>query len=172
MTTTHQSASDLIDKPRADSRLVATRAFAEVFRAYLECSDEVQEAIREMVEILNDSGATFDEREAALLTISEALFPSHHNGFGEDLEESEEKAPDGVRVELEQADADQDTFAERVNALLAERGMTQDDLGRLVGVGQPAVSMLLSRACRPQRRTVDRLARALKVDPSDLWPVR
>lgn len=75
MTVTHDNASDVVDKPRADSRLVASRAFADVFRAYLECSDQAQEAIREMIEIVNDPDATDEEAEAALFTIAEALFP-------------------------------------------------------------------------------------------------
>ena len=33
-----------------------------------------------------------------------------------------------------------------------------------------AVSMLLSRQSRPQRRTVERFARARGVAPEDLWP--
>ena len=48
--------------------------------------------------------------------------------------------------------------------------MTQEQLAAKIGVGQPAISNMLNRQCRPQRRTVKRLATALDVSPEDLWP--
>ncbi len=48
--------------------------------------------------------------------------------------------------------------------------MSQVELAAAIGVGQPAISMMLSRNCRPQRRTVECIARALEVTPNDLWP--
>jgi len=85
------SATVQRERSRVDSRdaeLIASEAFARVFRAYIECSDAAQEAIRDMVEIVNDPETTTDERDAALLTIAEALFPSP----GADLEECETHA--------------------------------------------------------------------------------
>ena len=63
-----------------DGNLMTSHLFAQVYRAFRECSDDVQAAIEDMVDIVNDSEATQDEQHAALETISEALFPSHHNG--------------------------------------------------------------------------------------------
>jgi len=48
--------------------------------------------------------------------------------------------------------------------------MTQSELGDRIGVGQSAISMMLSRNCRPQKGTVKKIADALEVQPSDLWP--
>lgn len=48
--------------------------------------------------------------------------------------------------------------------------MTQDQLAEKIGVGQPAISMMLKRQCRPQKRTVQRLAEALGVAAEELWP--
>ena len=62
------------------------------------------------------------------------------------------------------------TFAERLAALLEAKDMTQERLAEAIGVGQPAVSMMLNRNCRPQRRTVEKIAKALKVSPEDVWP--
>ncbi len=67
-------------------------------------------------------------------------------------------------------DAEEATFAERLSAVMAAKGFSQSRLARASDVGQPAISMLLARSCRPQRRTVERLARALDVAPGDLWP--
>ena len=156
---------------RSDAEVIASRAFADVFRAYLECSDAVQEVIRDMVEIVNDPEATAEEIDAAVLTIAEALFPSHRNGnLGIDLEECEADAPDDIREKLEEADSHEAAFAQRVSALLTERQMTQSDLASAIGVGQPAISMMLSRNCRPQKRTIEKIAEALKVSASEIWP--
>ena len=48
--------------------------------------------------------------------------------------------------------------------------MTQAQLAGVVGIGQPAISMMLKRQCRPQQRTVQRLAEALGVAAEKLWP--
>jgi len=53
---------------------------------------------------------------------------------------------------------------------MARRGMTQEALAAKLGVGQPAISNMLNRQCRPQRRTVLRLAQALGISPEELWP--
>lgn len=61
---------------RCDAKEILSRMFAEVFPAYLECSHEVQVAIRGMVAIVNHPETTAEETEAALLTIADGLFPS------------------------------------------------------------------------------------------------
>ena len=53
---------------------------------------------------------------------------------------------------------------------MAATGMTQVELAEKVGIGQPAISMMLNRTCRPQKKTVQKLAAALGVAPVDLWP--
>ena len=154
-----------------DGNMMASQMFANVFRTYLECSDEVQAAIRDMVEIVNDPEATNDEENAAILTIAEALFPSNHKGsLGVDLEESEQSAPPDVKKIVQEMDEEQAAFGDRVNAVLREKNMTQSDLASQVGVGQPAISMMLLRKCRPQRTTVKKIADALEMQPSNLWP--
>jgi predicted XRE-type DNA-binding protein len=171
MGTTVQNASNR--ENRHDAEVIASRAFADVFRAYSECNDAVQEVIRDMVEIVNGTESTAEEIDAALLTIAEALFPSPQSGsLGEDLDECEETAPQRIRTKLEEADADEAAFAERVNGLLEKKQMTQGDLAAAIGVGQPAVSMMLSRNCRPQRRTIEKIATALGVSESEIWPAR
>jgi DNA-binding XRE family transcriptional regulator len=151
---------------------VTSEMFARVFQAYLECSDEVQSAIRQMVIIVNDEDATQDEREAAVVTISEALFPSKHKGdLGIDLEDCDRiLTKDESKKLLQQLDAEEASFAERLRQIMDLRDMTQGDLAQAIGVGQSAISMMLSRDCRPQRRTVEKLAEILKVSIEDLWP--
>jgi len=48
--------------------------------------------------------------------------------------------------------------------------MTQEELAEKTGVGQPAISNMLNRQCRPQHRTVRRFADALGISPEELWP--
>ena len=158
-------------KGKSDGNKIASQLFAEIFHLYLECSDGIQSVIRDMVQIVNDPSATRDEIDAALDTIAECLFPSHMNGMpGADLEECETFAPPAIKALLAEMDRQEATFSERVNALLKAKEMTQLDLARAIGVGQPAVSMMLSRDCRPQFRTVVKVAEVLGVAPEEIWP--
>jgi ERCC4-type nuclease len=159
---------------RGKPELIASQQFAQVFQAYMECSDEVQGAIRELVLVVNDPEAERDEVEAALSTIAEALFPSCLDGMlGVDLEGLDiidRESHGQAAALLDELDAQEATFAERVSALLEQTQMTQGDLAAALDIGQPAISMMLARKCRPQRRTVERIAEVLGVKPSDLFP--
>jgi len=146
--------------------------FARLFyRAYLEASDDVQAVIADMVEIVNDPESDSDEVEAAVDTLVEALFPTTHNGqLGIDISDLRAvQQPSGQKI-MAAMDSQESHFAERVSSLMAERQMTQAELANRIGVQQPAVSMMLARKCRPQLATVRKMALALEVDPSELWP--
>lgn len=62
------------------------------------------------------------------------------------------------------------SFAEALHKLMRERDLTQERLGELVGVSQAAISNMLNRDCRPQRKTIEKFAEALGVSPRSLWP--
>ena len=160
--------------PRVNPELVTSRMFAEVFQAYMECSDEVQEMIRDMAAIVNDPEATEDERSMACSTIAEALFAFRHAGhLGIDLEEAERLDADRSKefaTTRDLMDEEEIFFADRVLAVMQERGMSQAALAEACMMGQPAISNLLARRNRPQQRTVDKIAAALKVSPDELWP--
>jgi lambda repressor-like predicted transcriptional regulator len=149
-----------------------SQLFATCLCAFRECSDEIQAIIVEMAAIANDPGATPEEREAAVATIAEALFPAGDGGaLGVDLEASESHDAEGPEKSiLDELDAEEATFSERLAALLREKQVTQVQLAESIGVGQPAISMMLARRCRPQRRTIKKIAGALGVAPDELWP--
>lgn len=147
---------------------------AKFLRAYLECSNEIQAGIRGMLEILNDPNTDEDDRDRTLITLADALFPNPHDGrLGMDLEESEKLGAgysEEMRTTVEEIDREEETFATRLRNVMDEQGVTQEELATRIGVGQPAISNMLNRQCRPQRRTVLRLAESLGVLPQDLWP--
>jgi len=162
-----------LDHPtkKNDGNRIASQVFAQTFQAYLECSDNVQAVIRDMSNIYNATDASEEEREAAVSTIAEAMFPAIHNGaLGACLEDCEADAPLVIKVLLKELDREEATFGNRVLALLEEKQVTQAELATAIGVKQPAISMLLTRASRPQRRTVEKIAAALKVSPEEIWP--
>jgi predicted XRE-type DNA-binding protein len=148
--------------------------FAKCLHAYLECSETTQGVIADMVGIIHSPDADEEEREMALNTFAEALFPSHDAGsLGMDLEEAEEACSQDSeegRAAKAELDAQEQRFADRLKTLMEQKHVTQSKLAEMADVGQPAISMMLSRNCRPQRRTVRRLAEALGVDSSELWP--
>jgi predicted XRE-type DNA-binding protein len=133
---------------------------------------EIQGMIVEMASIANDPEATPEEREAAVSTIAEALFPAGDDGpLGVDLEASESLDAEGPeKAVLDAMDAEETAFSERLTVLLRQKKVTQVQLAELIGVGQPAISMMLARKCRPQRKTVEKVAGALGVAPEELWP--
>lgn len=166
-----QAVSSLAEN-NFDPGLVATEGFARFLCAFKECSDEIQGIILEMAALMNDPETTPEEHDAALHTIYDAMTPSGVNGkLGVDLEESESASVENEegRAILAEMDREEATFAERLQAQMAARDMTQHDLARAIGVGQPAISMMLARKCRPQRRTVEKIAAALGVTAADLW---
>lgn len=150
----------------ADIKKAEGEFAAQVLRAFMECSGEVQSVVREMLDIYTSTDADEDEREAASLTLFEALFPEGTCDPGIDLE-----AVNKSRI-LEQMHAQEETFAQRLQSLMEKKGITQEALAARAGVGQPAISMMLARKSRPQRRTISKLAEALKVPPSELWPAK
>jgi lambda repressor-like predicted transcriptional regulator len=147
---------------------------AKFLRAYLECSDAIQGGIRDLLEILNDPNTDDDDRDSTLITLADALFPNPHDGkLGMDLEESEQLGAgysEEMRDALDAMDREEATFASRLRDAMGKKGVTQERLAAYIGVGQPAISNMLNRQCRPQRRTVLRLAQALDITPDALWP--
>ena len=147
---------------------------SKFLRAYLECSGEVQSEIRDLLDVLNDPETDEDDRDMTLSTLADALFPNPYDGkLGMDLEESERlgvSQSEEMRHAVEEMDREEGTFAQRLGEFMDEKGMTQTTLAEQLGIGQSAISNMLHRQCRPQRRTVIRLAEALGVSPGDPWP--
>jgi DNA-binding Xre family transcriptional regulator len=157
----------------ANIDLAASQMFAHFLQAYLECEPEIQDVIRRMAAIIDDPEADEDDRAMAIATLYEALFPtrSRRDGLlGVDLEREERRSAREDEANRATFDAEEEAFAGRVQSILRDRNMTQEQLAEALEIGQPAVSMLLSRKSRPQRRTVERFARVLGVVAEDLWP--
>jgi lambda repressor-like predicted transcriptional regulator len=153
----------------------ALQAAAPIVQALQECDEELRAEALTLFAQLNEGGLDEGQRVATLALLAEILFPNaDQRGLsGLDLVESEasvkEHAPEPTTVG-EEMDREEATFAERLRALMEEKGLTQEKLAEKLGVGQPAISMMLARECRPQKKTVHRLAEALGVAPEALWP--
>lgn len=142
--------------------------FATFLRALDECAPEIQEVAKEMMKIISSEDVDPEDKAHAVEVVVEALFPNlttDIRGFERGvLNTDEAKAAEG------ELDAQEASFAERVSTVMRDRGMTQGDLAAAAGVTQPAISNILNRNCRPQRRTVEKIALALGVKPEELWP--
>jgi lambda repressor-like predicted transcriptional regulator len=151
--------------------LLASRTFAEAFLRYLNCSPAIQRVVVDLVKLVKDDGISEKEREHTLRALAVTLFTYDHDRLvGEVAAETKNKAAtesDIVRTRLDQEEA---VFADNLKRLLLERNLTQAELAEKAGLSQPAISMLLSRKYRPQRRTVRLIAQALNVAAADLWP--
>lgn len=153
----------------------ALQAATPIVLALTECDDELRAEAIELFKHLAGGDLDAEQRQSTLALLAEILFPNADlNGLpGRDLVEAERDAPQ-VNPEapavLAGMDRDEATFATHVRELMEARGLTQAELAAKVGIGQPAVSMMLNRECRPQRKTVARIAEALGVRPEELWP--
>lgn len=144
----------------------ALRVFSNLLCVYLGRDREDQEGIASMASIVVDPEADADEVQSALDTLRESL---HSRAAALDFE-SEDDLSDEEQEASRRMDSEEASFADRLRVVMAEKGMSQVQLAEAVGVGQPAISMMLARECRPQRRTVEKLAMALEVAPQELWP--
>ncbi|MGO8749957.1 MAG: hypothetical protein ACLQNE_28765 [Thermoguttaceae bacterium] len=52
------------------------RTYIEVQNAYNACSAEIRAAVQDMLDIVRDPDATSDDKERAMSTIFEAMFPA------------------------------------------------------------------------------------------------
>jgi lambda repressor-like predicted transcriptional regulator len=173
--TFHKVTGMIANPPMNPLEAAALKAATPIVRALAECDDELRAEAFELFKQLEQNDLDPEQQTATLALLAEILFPNGDaSGLpGLDLEEAERIAPsqnpDAPGV-LAAIDRDEATFAGRVRELMAARGLTQAELADKVGIGQPAVSMMLNRPCRPQRKTVARFAEALGVGPADLWP--
>ncbi len=178
----------LLDDPQAVTRLDSVACILEWARsmpvadrkrflgALIECSDDVQQVVLSLLNVVKDPRTAPAERKRALMTIADALFlnPCEEDGqYGQDLVASEAYAANRsapLAHEVRRMNAQEETFAQRLRELMDAKQISQLELAERVGCSQPAISQMLSRTCRPQKRTILRLAEALNVHPRELWP--
>jgi transcriptional regulator with XRE-family HTH domain len=108
--------------------------------------------------------------------MADALFPQAEDTdglYGQNLVTSEAYAAERsapLAREVETMNTQETTFATRLKSLLTAKNLSQRELAERVGCSQPAISLMLQRACRPQKKTILKLASALQVAPRELWP--
>ena len=154
----------------------------ELIKRFMECSDEVQSVIHSMFAVLEYEHSTDEDKQRAFSTIADALFLNPANGhgsYGMDLTRIERDSANEHPVEarrfiisnrLDQLDTQEATFADRLSMLLVEKNITQEELADRIGCTQSAISKMLTRNARPRRTTIFKLAEALRVEPTELWP--
>jgi lambda repressor-like predicted transcriptional regulator len=161
----------------AELQVAAFKTASSILRALQECDPKLREAALELFDQLQNDDLDPEQAHATTALIAEILFPNaDQDGIpGLDLEEAEKIAPTVDPVAgplLAEMDRQEATFAERLRTAMTHKGVTQAELAAKIGIGQPAISMMLNRACRPQRKTVEKIANALGVEAEELWPVK
>jgi transcriptional regulator with XRE-family HTH domain len=145
-----------------------------VWSALAECSDAVQEVVVGLLGVVKNPRTTASERRQALRTIADTLFPNSESGeYGLGLIASEANAAakiSSLAYEAQRMNTQEATFADRVRELMETKRISQQELAARAGCSQPAISQILNRTCRPQKKTILKLAEALNVQARDLWP--
>lgn len=145
------------------------------FGAIAECSDAIQQVVVRLIVVVKNPKTTPVERQRALMTIADALFPNADESgeYGLDLMTSEAEAAaqnPSLAYEVQKMDTQEATFAQRLREVMEAKRISQLELADRVGCSQPAISQMLNRNCRPQKKTILKLAEALNVHACDLWP--
>lgn len=156
-------------------RSMPTPARKRTWGALAECSDAIQQVVVNLLGVVKNPRTTPVERQRALMTIADALFPNSDEGgeYGLDLAASEASAAAGspsLAREVQKMDTQEATFAQRLREVMEAKRVSQLELADRVGCSQPAISQMLNRNCRPQKKTILKLAEALNVQATDLWP--
>lgn len=161
----------------AELEVAAFKQASSILRALQECDPKLREVALELFDQLAGDDLDAEQAHSTVALIAEILFPNTDDkGIpGLDLVEAEKIAPTvdpSAGPLLAEMDRQEATFAERLRAAMAAKGLTQAELAAKVGIGQPAISMMLNRVCRPQRKTVQKIAAALGVEAEQLWPAK
>ena len=143
--------------------------------ALMECRDQVRQDVLQMFEIAENPNLAVADRLRALNTIADQLhlIRDPDGRFGMDLAESEGLAAGqfpALAYQVKQMDTQEAQFAERLRDVMKKKQITQKQLAERIHCTQPAISQMLNRKCRPQRKTLDKIAKALGVDVRSLWP--
>jgi len=141
---------------------------ARFIHAFVECNRQTQENVLEMAAIIRDPESTPEERTLAGDAIMECLCPMMAVDI-QDEYPTRVKSEGAAKLISDLHDEDK-AFADKVRQYMAQNGVTQEMLAQKAGIGQPAVSNIINRRCRPQRKTVVKFAEALGVEPQELWP--
>jgi lambda repressor-like predicted transcriptional regulator len=144
------------------------KIYLQVKSALDQVDSEIKESIDELMAICLSPDATADEKTRAVDTIVEAVFPGLAADYYDGCEELRQSP--AAAAQRQQMAREESIFAQRVDSLMREKELTQELLAERIGVSQPAISNMLTRKCRPQRRTVARIATALNVRPEEIWP--
>lgn len=173
---TTQSASDTSLDIGALRRLLEMppEGRAQLLHGLAHCTEKVQESLLDLIGIAESPQSTEEEKASARATICETLQAQGQRGArGVSLRGLEAGAcgqsPEADRIS-QQMDSQEQQFARKLRELMKAKGLTQMELARRSDCTQPAISQMLSRRCRPQKRTIVKLAEALGVAPTELWP--
>jgi transcriptional regulator with XRE-family HTH domain len=143
--------------------------------ALQQCSEQLRSDAERLMAIVDDPNSQPGERGLAWNTLLDQfhLLPDDEGRYGMGIARSEEGAAQRFPVltyEVNRMDSQEALFADRLRQIMKDKNITQQQLAERIECSQPAISQMLNRKCRPQRKTLDKIASALSVDVVELWP--
>ncbi|MCH7689081.1 MAG: helix-turn-helix transcriptional regulator [Planctomycetes bacterium] len=157
--------------PRAAAMARAAQSAVEASLSIFEVvpADDRESLKRMLCEFLDSRDA--EVRREVFVSIIEFLSPERYFNVAESLTVDEWITSDRDTTEaIARLTERKKQFGDTLSRLMAEKGLKQRDLAVRLGVKQPAVSALVKGQHKPQPRTLNKLAKALRVKPTDLWP--
>jgi len=137
--------------------------------ALQECGEQLRTDAERLMAIVDDPNSLPGERGRAWNTLLDQfhLLPDDEGRYGMDLARSEAGAAERFPMlarEVEQMDSQEALFADRLRRIMKDKNITQQQMAERIECSQPAISQMLNRKCRPQRKTLDKIAAALSVE--------
>lgn len=178
MSTTSTTDALLVNSNTALLRIILSLRGAQqqaFISALQECSEQLRTDAERLMTIVDDPNSLPGENGRAWNTLLDQfhLLPDDEGRYGMDLARSEAGAAGRYPLlasEVERMDSQETLFADRLRQIMKDKNITQYELAERIECSQPAISQMLNRKCRPQRKTLDKIALALSVDVRELWP--
>jgi DNA-binding XRE family transcriptional regulator len=150
--------------------LEACQGFATLLPRYLGCSKQMQSLVADLVEAFRDSGIGDEERERVLRALWVTLWQGEATASGGQKPGVSHPIMPDESLSRKQLEQEEQALVANLQRLMEERRLTQAQLAERAGLSEPAISMLLARKYRPQRRTMRLLAQVLGVSEKELAP--
>lgn len=125
---------------------------------------QLKKDIGDLLNIYFNNELDDEERTAAFNTLIDMTDPENCAKEIEDF-----LCDEGSLKILKKMEHQELHFADKLKALLEKKNITQKQLADKIHVGQSAISMMLKRQCRPQKHTIEKIAKALDASPKELW---
>ena len=132
-----------------------------LFRAAEKANGNMENIVHEMMEIVMSETADDEDRHGAACVIVEALWPELSDAVCQE-EQDRRNSPEGQAIAAE-LDREELEYIAKVTAKLTEKGMSPEELAKLITYNHVVVLNFLDHKFRPSQRFMSLVNAALDI---------